>query len=143
KATGSGDDSLGKGTKESTAVPNVVSGSIPNNKSDLLRFYVSSDMVNGDSILYLGWVRANTLGNANMDFEFNQSTTISKNGVTPVRTAGDILITYDFGGSGTPDLGLLTWLTTGSSGACFGSSSPPCWGSRMDLTDAGFADGAV
>jgi hypothetical protein len=32
------DDSLGNGTKEDTAVPSVIDGSIPNNKSDLLNF---------------------------------------------------------------------------------------------------------
>ena len=31
--TGAGDDSFGKGTKEDTAVPSVVDGSIPHNKS--------------------------------------------------------------------------------------------------------------
>jgi hypothetical protein len=39
-ASGGGDDSFGQGTKEDTAVPTVVSGSIPPNKSDLLNFGV-------------------------------------------------------------------------------------------------------
>ena len=34
-----------QGTKEDTAVPSVVDGSIPNNKSDLTRFYVASENV--------------------------------------------------------------------------------------------------
>src|SRR5688572_20490577 len=38
--TGSGDNSFGEGTKEDTAVPTVVSGSIPPNKSDLKTFSV-------------------------------------------------------------------------------------------------------
>src|SRR6266545_5741993 len=38
--SGSGDDSFGQGTKEDTAVPTVVDGSIPPNKSDLLNFGV-------------------------------------------------------------------------------------------------------
>ncbi len=36
-----------------------------------------------------------------MDFEFNQSSVISTNGVTPVRTAGDVLIQYDLAKGGT------------------------------------------
>src|SRR5687767_6049253 len=36
--TGANDDSFGNGTKEDTAVPSVIDGSIPNNKSDLLNF---------------------------------------------------------------------------------------------------------
>ena len=38
--TGAQDDSFGQGTKEDTAVPTVVDGSIPPNKSDLLNFGV-------------------------------------------------------------------------------------------------------
>src|SRR5262245_12577570 len=34
KPTGQSDDSFGQGTKEDTAVPTIVDGSIPNNKSD-------------------------------------------------------------------------------------------------------------
>jgi hypothetical protein len=36
-----------------------------------------------------------------MDFELNQSSTKSANGVTPVRTNGDLLITYDLSNGGT------------------------------------------
>src|SRR4030095_7348525 len=43
KPTGQQDDSFGEGTKEDTAVPAVVSGQIPNNKSDLLNFGVYSE----------------------------------------------------------------------------------------------------
>ena len=46
-----------------------------------------------------------------MDFEFNQSETISANGVTPVRTAGDLLIQYDLSQGGTnPTLFLSRWV---------------------------------
>ena len=45
KPTGQTDDSLGNGTKEDDAVPSVIDGSIPNNKSDLTRFYVASENV--------------------------------------------------------------------------------------------------
>jgi hypothetical protein len=93
KPTGTTDDSFGQGTKEDDAVPTVVDGSIPNNKSDLKRFYVSSETVGANDFLYLAWERVqNPTGTTNMDFEFNKSSTLSSNGVTPVRTAGDLLI---------------------------------------------------
>src|SRR5947199_6028731 len=91
--TGQQDDSFGQGTKEDTAVPTVVDGSIPNNKSDLTRFYVSDENVGGSHFLYFAWERVQEPnGTTNMDFEFDQSKAVSSNGVTPVRTAGDVLI---------------------------------------------------
>ena len=81
--------------------------------------------------LYLAWERTNTLGSANMDFELNQVTTPNLGAAgahTIVRTAGDLLITYDFGGSGSPVLGLRKW--TGSA-----------WGASTSLT--GFSEGSV
>jgi hypothetical protein len=144
KPTGQTDDSFGQGSKEDIPTPSVVNGSIPNNKSDLTRFYTANEKASGKSFLYLGWERANTLGTANMDFEFNQSKTLSGNGVTPVRTAGDMLITFDFAqGGNTVNLGLLRWVTSGAASQCFSSSSVPCWGNRMDLSAAHVADGAV
>ena len=90
--SGNGDNSF-KG-KESDPAPDVALGSIPGNKSDLLRFYVFHEILDVDGeardFLYLSWVRSNTLGSANMDFEFNQSRTLSANGITPIRTAGDV-----------------------------------------------------
>ncbi len=81
-----------------------------------------------------------------MDFELNRepqpdlTTTGAK---TLVRTAGDVLITFDFGGSGSPVLGLLTWVTSGAASQCFSANSLPCWGNRVNLSAAGFAEGAV
>src|SRR5215204_745850 len=81
-----------------------------------------------------------------MDFEMNQKTQpdLTTTGTkTLARTAGDILITFDFGGSGTPVLGLLKWVTTGAASQCFSTNALPCWGNRVNLSAAGFADGAV
>ena len=124
----------------------MVDGSIPPQKSDLTRFYVGSELVSGSNYLYLAWERTNQLGSANMDFELNQQaqpdlTTLGSK--TLVRTAGDILITFDFGGSGAPVLGLLKWVTSGATSQCFSANKLPCWGNRVDLTAAGFAEGAV
>ena len=141
------DNSFGQGSKEDIDPPTVVDGSIPPNKSDLSRFYFAKQPATGPTdFVYLAWERTNTLGTANMDFEFNQGTTLSANGVTVTRQAGDILITYDFvRGGKTPVLGLLRWITgaPGTVADCFSSNSLPCWGSRIVLSSTGLADGAV
>lgn len=131
--TGGTDNSFGQGTKEDTPVPTVVSGSIPNNKSDLLRFYVANERVVSNDFLYLAWERVQApSGTTNMDFEFNQDTTLSANGVTPKRTAGDLLIMYDLSkGGSTPALAFSRWLTSGDPATlCESSNSMPCWGKR-------------
>jgi hypothetical protein len=148
-ASGSADDAFGQGAKEDISCPTEVTGSIPPNKSDLSRFYVSHETgSNGHFLVYLAWERTNVLGSANMDFEFNQSSVLCGNepaaSAVPIRTAGDILITFDFTqGGGNPVLGLLSWVTSGSKSQCFSANAVPCWGNRVNLSAAGFADGAV
>jgi uncharacterized repeat protein (TIGR01451 family) len=139
KPTGTGDDSFGQGTKEDTPVPTVVSGSIPNNKSDLLRFYVATrrQAVNGANhdILYLAWERVQAPnGTTNMDFELNKLAPVSP-AVSSVRSAGDVLIKYDLSkGGGTLALGYHKWVTAASAGgqtpaqACEAANTFPCWG---------------
>jgi hypothetical protein len=146
--SGSSDNSFGQGTKEDGPNTVVVTGSIPPNKNDLTRFYAGSEFTGGSNFLYLAWERAVNIGAANLDFEISQNATVGFNGSTtgPVtlnRTAGDLLITYDFGGSGTPTLGLLKWVTTGPASQCFSANTVPCWGNRVDLTGLGEAEGAV
>src|SRR6266508_3983245 len=95
---------------------------------------------------FAGPVLANVLGSANMDFEINQNQQPNLTTTGPKtlnRTAGDLLITFDFGGSGSPVLGLLTWVTTGATSQCFAANALPCWGHRVNLSAAGFAEGAV
>jgi hypothetical protein len=136
KPTGQSDDSFGTGTKEDTPVPSVVDGSIPNNKSDLSRFYVANENVSDHDFLYLGWERVqDPSGTTNMDFEFNQSSVLSSNGVTPVRTAGDVLIKYDLSQGGTkPTFGLHRWITQGNAAQdCEAASKLPCWGNVKPL----------
>lgn len=132
EASGTGDDSFGQGSKEDTAVPVVVSGSIPPNKSDLKDFGVYVEETASGKFLHLFWSRVqDPSGTTNMDFEFNQSTVVSSNGVTPVRTAGDLLITYDLSKGGTvPVLSIREW--DGSA-----------WSSATDLTAAGGATGSI
>src|SRR5215469_9742432 len=138
--SGSGDNSFGQGTKEDNPAVSVVSGSIPPNKSDLTRFYEASEFANGSNFLYLAWERTNVLGSANMDFEINQAATPNLGSPGPhtiVRTAGDLLVTFDFtNGGGRPTLGLLTWVTSGPTSQCFSSNSLPCWGNHVDLNSS-------
>ena len=143
--TGSGDDSFGQGTKEDTAVPAVIDGSIPPNKSDLLNFGVFLETNASGRFLNLFWHRVQEpSGTTNMDFEFNQSGTTSANGVTPVRTAGDLLIQYDLSQGGTnPVLFKSVWITSGSTAQCEASNSLPCWGDKTNLTAAGDATGSI
>lgn len=145
------DNSFGQGSKEDTPSPTVVSGAIPPNKDDLMRFYVNKEETTSGKFLHLAWERSNLLGSAHMDFEFNQSQTPSANGVTPIRSAGDVLITFDFGGSGQPDLGVDQWLTSANTpkvpgfatNTCLSANSFPCWGDHTDLSQSGLAVGSV
>jgi hypothetical protein len=146
-ASGTGDNSFGKGTKEDDPNVSVVTGSIPPNKSDLTRFYEASEFssVNNHNFLYLGWERTNVLGTANFDFEINQKTQpdLTTTGAkTLVRTAGDLLVTYDFSnGGGRPTIGLLRWLTSATTpvvpgfatNVCFSANAFPCWGDQVTL----------
>ena len=142
KASGSNDDAFGQGTKEDTQAPTIVSGSIPPNKTNLTRFYTGSQFVNNNTYLYLAWERATTGGSVDVDFEFNQSSTLSANKTTPVRTLGDLLVAYDFSGSGSPTIGLAHWVASGtcaSGGAA--TAAAPCWGPITALTST--AEAAV
>ncbi|HXU05645.1 MAG TPA: hypothetical protein VN903_32025 [Polyangia bacterium] len=146
--SGTSDNAFGQGTKEDGPNVTVVDGSIPPNKNDLTRFYAGSEFANNSNFLYLAWERAVNIGSANLDFEINQNVTAGFTGTTtgPVtlnRTAGDLLVTYDFSGSGTPTLGLLTWVTTGATSQCFSANALPCWGNRVNLSGLGEAEGAV
>jgi len=144
--SGRTDNSFGQGTKEDDPAVTVLTGSIPPQKSDLTRFYVGSAFANNSNFLYLAWERSNVLGSANMDFEVNKLAQPDLTTTGPKslnRTAGDLLITFDFGGSGSPELGLLRWVTTGATSQCFSSNALPCWGNRVDLSGLGEAEGAV
>lgn len=114
--TGTNDDSYQGGTKEDTVCPGEVTGSIPNNKSDLLEFggYAESE-VNGPGWLHVYWARVNDpQGTTNMDFEFNRSTTKCANGPNIVRTAGDVLLQFDVDqGGAQAHLSRRTWLASG------------------------------
>ena len=77
------DNAFTEGAKENDPVPVVLDASVPPNKSDLTNFLIAQDEVDGNGFLALGWIRANSLGTANFDFELNQLDTKTSNGVTP------------------------------------------------------------
>ena len=113
--------------RKTPLVPSVEFGSIPPNKSDLKTFGVYAEKTaGGKNFLHLFWTRVqDPSGTTNMDFEFNQQSTLSSNGVTPVRTTGDLLITYDLSRGGTvPTISIRLW-------------SGSAWGAAQDLTQPG------
>ncbi len=130
--SGGSDESFGQGSKEDTAVPSIVDGGIPPNKSDLKFFGAYQEGAGSTGFLNLYWARVqDPSGTTNMDFEFNQSSTPSANGVTPVRTVGDLLVIYDLSQGGTnPTLSLRRWTAGG-------------WGAPVNLTTAGIATGSI
>jgi len=140
------DSAFAGGVKQDTSCASVIGAKAPN-KDDLRRVYVTSNTVGGDIYLALAWVRIpqnTTSPSAHIGFEFNQSQTACGGpGGLVTRTAGDMLIVYDFEGSSTeePTLTLRRWVT---SGACeVSSNSAPCWGPASNLTASGFAEAAV
>lgn len=139
--TGRGDESFGQGTKEDTAVPTIVSGSIPPNKSDLKWFGVHQEGTTGSGFLNMFWSRVqDPTGTTNMDFELNKrycdpeaaaDADCSSNGVTPIRSLGDLLITYDLSNGGTvPTLSFREW-------------SGSAWGTAQDLSQTDDAAGSI
>jgi len=141
--SGATDESFGQGTKEDTAVPSVVDGGIPPNKSDLKFFGLYQEGDTSGGFLNLFWSRVqDPTGTTNMDFELNkrqctpnQTPTAdpdcSANGLTPIRSVGDVLVIYDLSNGGThPTLSIRRW--TGSA-----------WGPATLLTDAVDATGSI
>jgi hypothetical protein len=154
-ATGSGDDSFGNGTAEDNPNPTIVDGSIPPNKSDLKAFGVNSETTTAGKFLQLFWSRVqNPSGTTNMDFELNAiqcdgtAAKCANNGtktavyVTPKRSVGDKLITYDLSKGGTvPTISIRSWSGTawGAATTISGASSTAAFGSVN--TSAIAADG--
>ena len=139
------DSAFAGGTKQDDNCASVITAKAPN-KDDLKRIYIASTVVGTSTFLNLAWVRIpqnTTSASAHVAFEFNKGTTTCGAGSPLVqRTAGDMLIVYDFeGGGGDPVLTLRRWVT---SGACeISSNSAPCWGTATNLTAGGFAEAKV
>jgi hypothetical protein len=143
--TGS-DSAFAGGTKQDDNCASVIGASAPN-KDDLKRAYMATATVGGHVFLNLAWVRIpqqTTSSSAHVGFEFNKAISGNCAGASGLvnRTAGDMLVVYDFeGGGGDPVITLRRWVT---SGACeVGSKSAPCWGVATNLTASGVAEAKV
>lgn len=139
------DTGFAGGTKQDQNCPAVIGTKSPN-KDDLQSAYFATSVgSNGHIYLMLAWERIpqnTTSPSAHVAFEFNQGSTSCSGSNLVSRTAGDMLIVYDFtgGSTSTPTLGLSRWIT---SGTCqVNSDSAPCWGVQTTLP-AGVAEGAV
>jgi hypothetical protein len=141
------DNSYKGGAKHDTECPATDTGSIPPNKDDLTRLYVSQEMVGEDVLLYMAWERhlnKESAASAHMGFEFNKgSTPCGGNSENVERTAGDILILYDLEGGAKPVFELLKWVTSGPSSQCKAANAVPCWGNGVVLEPGTQADGEV
>ncbi|MEX2555595.1 MAG: prealbumin-like fold domain-containing protein [Actinomycetota bacterium] len=153
------DNSFAEGTKEEDAVPTIGVGGIPPNKSDLLTFGIYAETAS--NFLNMFWRRVqDPSGTTNMDFEFNQNTCATasdpgctSNDVTPTRTPGDLLITYNLSNGGTnPTLFLHRWVTSppcensqegGSGSNSLPQGEPGCWNVGVNLSGSGDADGSI
>ncbi|HEX9015543.1 MAG TPA: prealbumin-like fold domain-containing protein [Chloroflexota bacterium] len=147
-ASGKNDNAFGQGTKEDDTVVQVVTGSIPPNKNDLTQFGIDVGTATVSNVihtyLYLDWFRAVNAGSANLDFEFNQNRfdipLVATANVPLNRAPGDLLVLYDFGGSGSPVISISHWIASGS--CAVGSDTAPCWGPIQTL-GANAAEGSV
>lgn len=118
--TGQNDNSYKGGVKEDTECPAETTGTIPNNKSDLLTFHVYEEPATAGNkgFLNLAWSRvSDPSGTTLMDFEFNQSSVNCAGGPNKVRTGDgpgpvtdDLLIEYaiDQGGA-RADISARRW----------------------------------
>lgn len=140
------------------------------NKSDFTRFGIAYETaVDGDVFVYLYWIRGpqnSTSASGHASFELNQGDdpcpaqssnpdVAAAEQANVFRTAGDLLLIYDFeGGPGQiPTITLHRWIdAAGDDGSgetrtaadCEVAGELPCWGTGSgDLVAAGHADARV
>jgi hypothetical protein len=140
---GGPDNGFTGGTAEDNTTVQITTGpSVISAGNDLTRMYEASQRVGGSNFLYLAWQRATTNGAASVDFELNQvptpALTQSFTGtLTLNRTPNDLLIAYDFSGSGVPTISVMTWLTPANAtptSSCVKNGSTiaaGCWGNEV------------
>jgi large repetitive protein len=122
--------------KEQQVCPTISIGPKPDQKSDLKAFYIGVDTgtttaTASDHFLYLAWSRVATSGDANIDFELNQSTSspsCTSPTVNKLRTPGDILLQYNFQSTtGAITLSAYRWVTSGTCDIGSISTFGGCW----------------
>ena len=119
RPTGQGDDAFTQGTNINDTPTTITTGSVPNNKSDLRHFGIMVERQAADTFVNVFWTRVQAPnGTTTMDFEFNQSA-VRQNDISPphntdvdthtipLRTTGDVLVTYFLENGGTHPT--LTW----------------------------------
>lgn len=147
--SGANDNSLSGGTKDDTECAAATTGSIPNNKDDLLRFYLAHESIPNagtglnETFLYLGYVRAlsgTTTASAHGVFELNQVDTKCPpqgkgQNLTPspfyVRTPGDVRLAFDDEGGSQPLVAVQRWQEP-----CAGNRANDlsgCWSAKETL----------
>ena len=150
------DTGFAGGVKQDLNCPSVIGTKSPN-KADLQSIYLASTVKGGSTYLMLAWERIkqnSTSADAHIAFEFNQNQASDSAGAnySPCgaghgglanRSAGDMLVVYDFTGGGNPTISLSTWVTSGACQVSSDSSANGCWGPQQNLTTTGFAEGAV
>ncbi|MDP1795509.1 MAG: hypothetical protein Q8K63_15325, partial [Acidimicrobiales bacterium] len=122
----------GGGSSENDLCPSIETGSIPNNKADIAEAWVDIK----SNHLYLGWSRASINGTAAVTFELNKSGVDCGNGVNSLRTAGDLLVSFNFQGNSVDDeieVSVRLWV---------GNSTLGHWGDETVL-DSSKADAAI
>ncbi len=109
------DNSYDEGAHEDGLCPPIGAGSIPSNKADIANVWVKAQ----NNHLYLGWSRESLNGTAAVTFELNKSGVDCGNGVNRLRTAGDLLISFNFQGNSVNDaidVGIRLWIGTSLAG---------------------------
>lgn len=102
---------FGTGSKEQDpGAWDLVTGTAPS-KSDILDAAYASEVVSGDLFFYGAFERLDGSGNANVSFELNREPGTYDNGndQVPIRTDGDLLITFDGNNSGGVRVGMCIW----------------------------------
>lgn len=145
------DSGFSGGVKQDDVCPALTTAKA-DNKADLKRAYIAAKTVDGHTYLMLAWARIpqnTTSASAHVAFEFTKGSVPcgGNSGTLVQRTAGDLLVVYDFeGGGGDPVIHLSRWITTNTattSGQCdIGSHNAPCWNTAVTLT-AGQAEAKV
>jgi hypothetical protein len=136
------------GQKLDASCPVLLTSSVPN-KDDFTGLASYSELdSSGNIFLYGGEIRAVANGNSSGNVELNQA---GGTAACPInRTAGDVLLAFDFLSGGTTlDFHALTWITVanptagGNNGTCdISHDSPPCWGAHViDVATTGITVG--
>lgn len=93
-------------------------GGVTPGKDNLLRAYVNTRIVAANSAyLDLAFIRQEGEGDTHINFEFNKSGVVADYAEGPcgiTRAVGDLLFTYDFGGTSSPISTVRVWRWSGS-----------------------------